>query len=272
MNSKELYKFVKEQLDSKVSSSLVKRKLKAMSFKEKKIDETIELAKKGKEPKLVLPYINLKIAIPIALVVVIAALILFVPFKFPLQKQAAVQQTQTALFREPTQQEINALKKAAETGDTKYCNDIKEHNLYYDCLDRIWEKDNFRYLHYLINDINQYFYDKAFKEKEITICDNIKDYKKYTDCVLNISFYFFSSKDYESCSKYDACVYYLFNRFLNENLSEKFCNLMNIQVLKDHCFERLGIDYIRNFGEAEGIIFCNRIVNETIKEKCYRGY
>lgn len=60
MNSKELYRFVKEQLDSNVSSNLVKRKLKAMDFKEKKIDDAIELAKEGKEPRFALPSVDFR--------------------------------------------------------------------------------------------------------------------------------------------------------------------------------------------------------------------
>ncbi|MBC8444031.1 hypothetical protein H8D83_00445 [Candidatus Woesearchaeota archaeon] len=74
------------------------------------------------------------------------------------------------------------LKLAKQENDLSYCEEIKDHNLYYGCKDKIWEKDDCSYEKMVGEGIDECKFNKIIQEENVFICYTIKNEELEQEC------------------------------------------------------------------------------------------
>lgn len=134
--------------------------------------------------------------------------------------------------------DVELLLRAKATGNFENCRHIREHNLKYYCLDKIWDSRPCLYRGIIGANASQCYYELAIEKQELSLCDHIADIELYSRCrgiVVNAS----SEEEYERQLERENNPW-KFENATEENIPEGF----KIEPSKEKCFSEVS-DYAR---------------------------
>jgi uncharacterized protein YpmB len=170
----QLEDYIRKELKDGFSADAIKKALIDAGHPKQFVEITLQKIRSESLGKKIAPDVKnpikldkKKIIIAVILVLLIGAVALFLTTKPKPAKE--VQQEQIivteGVYAGATQQDIDSAKKAAENSNVKYCSGIKNHNLYFDCIERIWQKDKTCRFNELIEKGDNCLFDLALKNK-----------------------------------------------------------------------------------------------------------
>jgi hypothetical protein len=81
-----------------------------------------------------------------------------------------------------------ALLKLAASGDMDACSFIKDHNTYYACTGKYWERGDCSYQRLTGEKVSECFTELASKSKDSHFCYSVPDVTKRIDCIYNVDY------------------------------------------------------------------------------------
>jgi hypothetical protein len=151
--------------------------------------------------------------------------------------------------------EINLLIKAATENDVSYCSKITEHDLYYDCYDKVWlQKNNCKYAEITNSNPDKCYSDLAITNKNLKFCYKIINATKQRGCIDKL--YLIDTK---GCLDDFRCIAFWFEKEKNAGICYKILDVRK----RDDCFN---IYTITSNNSAD---MCANIINSSLKDTCY---
>jgi len=150
--------------------------------------------------------------------------------------------------------EIEFARQAMESNDTRLCGSIKNHNLRYDCLNKIWLNDSDCRFHLLLNmNIDECFFKAAVSSNNPILCFKIENKEKQLLCKHKV----YDMLEANICSEREDCIRYK----LEKDKNTSFCKILVEQTKKERCYEI----YAEIFKEVNA---CYQIKNNSKKDLC----
>lgn len=155
----------------------------------------------------------------------------------------------------PSNRDIKLLMKAAQNNDISYCKKIEDHNIYYDCYDKIWlQEDNCKFQQTVGKNLDECYMNLALKKQNFELCNFIEEYEMQTSCFTQL----FTSISIDLCADYLPCLTYWFETTNSSDICKKITDVSK----HDDCFE----NYAFRFFDSQR---CGDIQNKTKREECF---
>ncbi|MBT5022490.1 hypothetical protein HON01_06695 [Candidatus Woesearchaeota archaeon] len=160
--------------------------------------------------------------------------------------------------------DIDLLIYASEELDLKACNFINNHNIYYACTERYWERDDCMF-EYFFDKYDSCWLDKAYNSFNLSLCAPIMDSNLESECIQNLFEDIALAKNVQLClgsAFTDDCLDYY--RSVNElSLTYDFCSLYVSEESRDFC-------YFGFFSESKQEDICNSMELPQYKRHCLK--
>ncbi|MFC1741255.1 hypothetical protein ACFL3V_01840 [Nanoarchaeota archaeon] len=229
----DLVRYIEKHIKKGFKIPHIKRKLAEVGHPIEAIEDAARFVVLQKTPRKKVP--AFMIVYGIILILVLAGFAWFVWFKASQQIEYEgivkdVEENRSYLGQTDVQ-----LIKMAAGGDVRACDFIRDHNIFYACKDRYWERDDCEY-EALVGDADSCLFDYAKKKDDFASCGRIADEIQRLHCTR----YFSAPERYANitdpadCSD-PACATALFER----QPSKKICDLFydNSDEALSSCYE-----------------------------------
>jgi len=163
---------------------------------------------------------------------------------------------------------ICLLKLAKQEGDPSYCGDIKDHNMYYACKDKIWEGEDCVYEN-LIGEGDDCYFSLSLENKSMSSCNRINNIKILEECRNKIFQIALIEKDLSICDNQDSKIEMIDliledNCKYNAKIKTQFDSFL-VNESQDKCLYSLAI----NTTNKE---ICNQISGKNLFDLCERYF
>jgi hypothetical protein len=253
----ELVRYIERHLAKGFHLKQVKQKLAEVGHPIEAIEDAAQfvLAKSSgikKRPK------RFMIVYGIVLILVISVFVWFIWFKATQQVQylETVQEIKkNASYTGMTEVE---LLKLAKTGDMNACNFIENHNSYYACVDKYWERNDCSYESFL-GEFDSCQKKRAIEDLNASLCYRISDISAYSSCISEVFSGIVKKRSPDDCAGNEVCL----NAYFDSNYGSidlSFCDKYIDQEFRGRC--------MLNFSVAKGQDICSSIQARHLFLEC----
>lgn|GEM_PF-5870402 len=182
------------------------------------------------------------------LILVISAFIWFVWFKATQQAEFKEVLEETEKKRSLAGMTDVELLKLAASGDATACSFIRNHLMYYACIDSYWNREDCVFEEFIGVDRETCLYDHAGKSNNSTLCLRIEG-PKSDECLFNVAN---KNSDYSFCSGSEVCL----TNFASDHKNAEACRAIDNSEKEKDCFDRLANSSKEMSLCKEGSEFC----------------